>query len=68
MIPGETSMRDTARLWLAAFFAGILGAVAMYAFHTLSDDVEWLLTRHKGSLVEDAIALPVWARILVPTI
>lgn len=61
------SVGDTARLWLAAFLAGILGAVAMYAFHTVSDAIEWMFTRHTGSLVQDALSLPLWARILVPT-
>ena len=64
----ETSMKDTARLWFAAFLAGILGAAAMYLFHTLSSGIEWLMTRHMGSLVEDSLSLPVWIRILVPTI
>ncbi len=69
MAPEETqpNMKDTARLWFAAFLAGVLGAMAMYLFHTLIDGMEWFLTRHTGSLVQDAIALPVWARILVPT-
>lgn len=60
------NVKDTARLWFAAFLAGILGAVAMYLFHTLSDSVEWLLTRHTGSIVQDARSLPLWARVLVP--
>lgn len=60
-------MKDTARIWLAAALAGILGALAMYLFHLLINAMEWLLTRHTGSLVENAITLPAWARILVPT-
>ncbi len=67
MTPSETSMKDTARLWFAAFLAGVLGAAAMYAFHTLSSGMEWLMTRHTGSLVQDSLSLPVWVRILVPT-
>ncbi len=69
MAPEETqpNMKETARLWFAAFLAGILGAMAMYLFHTLIDGMEWLLTRHTGSLVQDALSLPVWLRILVPT-
>ncbi|HQT26234.1 MAG TPA: chloride channel protein, partial [Burkholderiales bacterium] len=67
MTQGEPTVKDTARLWFAAFLAGILGAFAMYAFHALSDSIEWLLTRHRGSLVQDALSLPIWARILVPT-
>ena len=59
-------VKETARLWLAAFLAGILGAAAMDAFHLLINVVEWLLTRHTGSLVRDALSLPLWARILVP--
>ena len=60
------NVTNTAKLWLAAFLAGILGALAMDSFHLLIDGVEWLLTRHTGSLVHNALSLPMWARILVP--
>ncbi len=58
---------DIAKLWLAACISGILGAVAMYLFHSMSNAVEWLFTGQIGSLVQGAKAIPPWARIVVPT-
>ncbi|OYV50269.1 MAG: chloride channel protein [Burkholderiales bacterium 21-58-4] len=68
MTENQPSVNETARLWFAAFLAGILGALAMTLFHAASDAIEWLLTRQKGSLVEVARSLPLWARVLVPTL
>ena len=62
----KDNVTNTARLWLAAFLAGILGATAMYSFHLLIDVMEWVLTHHTGSLVHTALSLPMWARVLVP--
>ena len=67
MTQDQPSVNETARLWFAALIAGVLGALAMTLFHAASDGIEWLLTRQKGSLVEAARSLPLWARILVPT-
>ncbi len=62
------NVKDTALLWLAAFLAGILGALAMYAFHLLTSAVEWLLTRHTGSLVHNALSLAPGVRVIVPVV
>ncbi len=61
-------VRTTARLWIASFLAGILGAFALSLFHGATQVVEWLLTRRTGSLVDDALSLPAWGRVLVPTL
>jgi CIC family chloride channel protein len=68
MAQNQPSVNETARLWFAALLAGILGALAMSLFHVASTGIEWLLTRQKGSPVEAALSLPLWARILVPTL
>jgi chloride channel protein, CIC family len=60
------SVGDIAKLWLAALIVGVLAAAAMYAFHGAIHAVQWVLTQHGGSLVEDARALPLWARMAVP--
>ncbi len=62
----DNTMRGTARLWLAAVIAGVLGAGAMFIFHALIQVAQWLLTQHTGGLVEDARALPPWGRALAP--
>ncbi len=59
-------MKNIAKLWAAAFLAGILGAVAMFTFHALISASEWLLSRQTGGLVHEALYLPGWARLLVP--
>jgi CIC family chloride channel protein len=61
-------MSDTIKLWVAACLAGMLGALAMYSFHLGSYCVEWLLTQHTGSLVENARHLSPLLRIGVPTL
>lgn len=61
-------MKATAKLWLAALLAGVLGATAMTLFHGASDGIEWVLTHHRGSLVEDARSLAPWLRCAVPAI
>ncbi|MDE1891707.1 MAG: chloride channel protein [Betaproteobacteria bacterium] len=61
-------MSDTIKLWIAACLAGILGALAMYAFHLGSYGIEWILTQHTGSLVENAKHLSPLLRIGVPTL
>jgi len=63
---GTESIRDTARLWGAAFLAGVLGASAMFIFHAMIGASEWLLSGHPGGLVHEALILPAWARLLVP--
>ena len=65
--PSSHHGRDTFRLWIAAFLAGLIAAAATLAFRALIDITEWLLTRHTGSLVFAADALPAWQRVLVPT-
>ncbi len=62
------STQSSAKLWLAAVLAGVLGAGAMFIFHALIQVAQWLLTQHTGSLVEDARALPLWARALAPAL
>lgn len=59
-------MADMAKLWLAALIVGLLTAGALIVYHAAIHAIQWLLTQHTGSLVEDARALPLWARALVP--
>ncbi len=61
-------MKNIAMLWGAAFLSGILGAGAMFMFHALINASEWLLSGYTGGLVHEALALPAWARFLVPLV
>lgn len=60
------SVGDIAKIWLAALIVGVLAAAAMFTFHAAIHAVQLGLTGHGGSLVEDARALPLWARLLAP--
>ncbi|MBS0449193.1 MAG: ClcB-like voltage-gated chloride channel protein [Proteobacteria bacterium] len=53
-------------LWAA--LAGVAGAFATVAFRETVHGVEWLLTRQTGGLVQAAMALPWWQRLLTPAV
>jgi chloride channel protein, CIC family len=55
----------TAQLWLTAAAAGALAAGATLGFRWLTQQVEWVATGHRGSLVEAARSLPPWHRAAV---
>lgn len=52
-------------LW--AIVVGVLGALVTKVFRTGTLDFDQLVLGRSGSLVGIALALPIWARILVPT-
>jgi len=70
------------RVWLAdvlrlgelhgtLFWAGLvgfIGGVTSLIFRGGIHEIQWILTRHAGSLVETAFNLPPWQRLLVPAI
>ncbi|HKB58636.1 MAG TPA: chloride channel protein [Gallionellaceae bacterium] len=60
------SVSDIAKLWLAALIVGLLTAGALVVYHAAIHAIQWLLTQHTGSLVQDARKLPLWIRALVP--
>jgi hypothetical protein len=45
---------------------GILSALVTVAFRQIIQGLEWLLTRHRGSRVEIAMALPPWEGLRLP--
>lgn len=57
---------STHQMLLWAGVIGILGALATVGFREGIHLAEWLLTRHPGSLVQAAIDLPLWLRLLTP--
>ncbi len=55
-------------IWLWAGITSIAGAVATVAFRESIHGTQWLFTRHTGGLVETAIGLAWWERVLVPMV
>ncbi|XAH22179.1 chloride channel protein [Xylophilus sp. GW821-FHT01B05] len=55
----------TLRLWLLAVVVGALAAAATVLFRWLARGVEWLATGHTGGLVDAAMSLAPWQRVLV---
>jgi len=53
-------------LW--AGLVGFLGGLISLGFRQAIHGVQWLLTGHSGSLVQIALDLPPWQRLLVPTV
>jgi CIC family chloride channel protein len=53
-------------LWAA--LAGAAGALATVAFREVVRGVQWLLTHESGGLVQAAMALPWWQRLLTPAL
>jgi len=47
---------------------GFLGALASVGFRNLIRWVHWLLTQHRGSLVESFTQLPPWQRLFIPAL
>lgn len=53
------------------FWAGVVGfsgGLSSALFRRAIRGVQWLLTRHEGSLVRTAMDLPVWERFIIPAI
>ncbi|MBS0609909.1 MAG: chloride channel protein, partial [Proteobacteria bacterium] len=55
----------TVRLWLLAMLVGALAAAASVLLRGAARGVEWLATGQKGGLVDAALSLPPWQRVLV---
>lgn len=58
-------------LYSMLILSGLIGfgaALVTVAFRESIHGVQWLLTRRTGGLVETAMALPYWARIVVPAV
>ncbi|MBS0494676.1 MAG: chloride channel protein [Proteobacteria bacterium] len=55
----------TARLWLLAMLVGVLAAAATVLLRGAARGVEWLATGQTGGLVDAALSLPPWQRVLV---
>ncbi|MBS0507192.1 MAG: chloride channel protein [Proteobacteria bacterium] len=55
----------TLRLWLLAMLVGVLAATATVLLRAAARGVEWLATGHTGGLVDAALSLPPWQRVLV---
>ncbi len=53
-------------LWAA--LAGVGGSLATVAFREVVRAVQWLLTHEGGGLVQAAMALPWWQRLLTPAL
>src|SRR5688572_30691788 len=53
-------------LWAAA--AGAVGALATILFRETVHLIQLLFTQQQGGLVSAAMALPLWQRVLVPTV
>jgi CIC family chloride channel protein len=53
-------------VWAAVI--GALGALATVVFRESLSVVLWLFTQHDRGLVEAAMSLPAWQRVLVPTV
>lgn len=58
----------TVKLWVAAAFTGVLGAIATEGFRMMIDAVEWLTTGRIGRLVPLAESLEPWHRAAVVAI
>lgn len=58
-------------LQITLFWAGVIGfvgALASVGFRQLTQGVHWLFTGHVGGYVESFAELPVWQRVLVPSL
>jgi len=62
------STAQTVRLWFWAAVAGALAAAAVIGFRFLIEGVEWLATAHTGGLVQAAMSVPPWRRVLACTV
>lgn len=68
--PGSSPQRRGGfhAIWLWAGIASAAGAIATVAFRESIHGTQWLLTGHTGGLVETAMGLPWWERVLVPIV
>ncbi|MBS0292434.1 MAG: chloride channel protein, partial [Proteobacteria bacterium] len=55
----------TVRLWLLAMLVGALAAAASVLLRSAARGVEWLATGQGGGLVDAALSLQPWQRVLV---
>jgi chloride channel protein, CIC family len=66
-----SEIHRTTELQALLFWAGVVGfagGMSSVAFRHSIRALQWLMTKHAGSLVAVAASLPPWERLLVPTI